>query len=137
MPDRMLIQSPERNWDRIGASHPDHLAAGEAAIQAIYPDARNPFAHPTLLNDEGLDAWTVREVWLMADASPNHWVDVTAHLDTKFAALDAHASQTAHMDDMRGMITQWMRLGAETARANGIDLPADAAVEAFRVVSTG
>ena len=47
MPDRMLIQSPERNWGRIGASHPDHLAAGEAAIQAVYPDARNPFAHPT------------------------------------------------------------------------------------------
>ena len=23
-PDRMVIQSPERNWDRIGASHPDH-----------------------------------------------------------------------------------------------------------------
>ena len=136
-PDRMLIQSPDRNWGRIGASHPDHLAAGEAAIQAVYPDARNPFAHPALLNDEGLDAWTVREVWLMADANPNHWVDVSAHLDTKFAALDAHASQTAHMDDMRGMITQWMKLGAETARSNGIDLPADAAVEAFRVVSTG
>jgi LmbE family N-acetylglucosaminyl deacetylase len=44
-PDRMLIQSPERNWRRIQASHPDHLAAGEAAIQAVYPDARNPFAH--------------------------------------------------------------------------------------------
>ncbi|MEI7647327.1 MAG: PIG-L family deacetylase, partial [Actinomycetes bacterium] len=66
-----------------------------------------------------------------------HWVDVTAHLDTKFAALDAHASQTAHMEDMRGMITQWMTLGAETARASGMDLPADAAVEAFRIVSTG
>jgi LmbE family N-acetylglucosaminyl deacetylase len=35
-PDRMLSQSPERNWDRIGASHPDHLAAGEAAIQAFF-----------------------------------------------------------------------------------------------------
>ena len=43
-PDRMVCQSPERNWERIGASHPDHLAAGEAAVQAVYPDARNPFA---------------------------------------------------------------------------------------------
>ena len=40
-PDRMVCQSPERNWERIGASHPDHLAAGEASIQAVYPDARN------------------------------------------------------------------------------------------------
>ena len=43
-PDRIVCQSPERNWDRIGASHPDHLAAGEATIQAVYPDSRNPFA---------------------------------------------------------------------------------------------
>ena len=51
-PQRILIQSPERNWVRIGASHPDHLASGVAAIAAIYPDARNPFAHPTLLAGE-------------------------------------------------------------------------------------
>ncbi len=38
-PDRMVVQSPERNWERIFASHPDHLAAGETAIQAVYPDA--------------------------------------------------------------------------------------------------
>jgi LmbE family N-acetylglucosaminyl deacetylase len=46
-PQRALIQSPERNWARVGASHPDHLAAGTAAIAAVYPDARNPFAHPS------------------------------------------------------------------------------------------
>ncbi len=76
-PQRMLIQSPDRNWDRIPASHPDHLATGEAAIRAIYPDARNPFAHPELLQDEGLQDWVVPEVWLMASPTPNHYVDVT------------------------------------------------------------
>ena len=64
-PDRLVCQSPERNWDRIGASHPDHLAAGEAAVCAAYPDARNPFAHPELL-EEGLEPFAVRELWLMA-----------------------------------------------------------------------
>ena len=44
-PQRMLIQSPERNWNRLGASHPDHLAAGEAAIQAIYPDSGLSLIH--------------------------------------------------------------------------------------------
>src|SRR5258708_17731816 len=38
-PQRVLIQSPERNYDRIQASHPDHLAAGEAALCAGYPDS--------------------------------------------------------------------------------------------------
>jgi LmbE family N-acetylglucosaminyl deacetylase len=34
-PDRVVAQSPERNWARIYASHPDHLAAGEAAACAV------------------------------------------------------------------------------------------------------
>ena len=50
-PERVLCPSPERRWDFIYASHPDHLAAGEAAVCAVYPDARNPFAHPELLAD--------------------------------------------------------------------------------------
>src|SRR5260370_40709420 len=43
-PDRVVSQWPERNWERIFASHPDHMAAGEATLRAGYPDARNPFA---------------------------------------------------------------------------------------------
>src|SRR3954454_7441733 len=42
-PQRVFCQSPQRNMVRIPASHPDHLAAGEATLCAIYPDARNPF----------------------------------------------------------------------------------------------
>jgi LmbE family N-acetylglucosaminyl deacetylase len=47
-PDRVACQSPERNYARIPASHPDHRAAGSAALDAVYPDARNPFAFPEL-----------------------------------------------------------------------------------------
>ena len=130
-PDRMLIQSPERNWSRIQASHPDHLAAGEAAICAVYPDARNPFAHTSLLLDEGLEEWTVPEVWVMATPTPDTWVDVTAHADAKFAALRAHDSQTAHMDDLEERVTGWMTM---TAQAGG--LPEGRLAEAFMVVST-
>ena len=66
-PDRVVCQSPERYWDAIGASHPDHLAAGEATVCAFYPDVRNPFAHPELLG-EGLEPHTVRELW--SDRAP-------------------------------------------------------------------
>jgi LmbE family N-acetylglucosaminyl deacetylase len=112
-PERMLIQSPERNWARIPASHPDHMAAGEAAIFAIYPDARNPFAHPALLGDEGLEAWTVHDVWVMGAPEPNYVVDVTDQLDLKLAALRAHDSQTSHMDDLEERIRGWMTMAAE------------------------
>ena len=74
-PQRVLTQSPERWWERVGASHPDHRAAGDATMDAVYPDARNPFAHIPLLEDEGLEPWTVPEVWLMASPRGEHVVD--------------------------------------------------------------
>ena len=60
-PQRVVSQSPERNFERVYASHPDHLAAGEATFCAVYPDARNPYAHLSLA-DDGFEAWTVSEV---------------------------------------------------------------------------
>ena len=87
-PQRVLIQSPERNWNRIYSAHPDHLAAGEAAIFSVYPDARNPFAHPSLLADENLDAWTASEVWVMGAPEVNHFEEVTEFIaQHKLAAL--------------------------------------------------
>ena len=130
-PDRMLCQSPERNWDRIGASHPDHLAAGEAAIQAVYPDARNPFAFTDLLNDEGLQPWRVKEVWVSAFANPDHFVDITDTFDLKIKALHAHASQTAHNENLETMVREW---GERNAAAAGFAQGRIA--EAFKIVNT-
>jgi LmbE family N-acetylglucosaminyl deacetylase len=131
-PQRLLIQSPERNWERIYSSHPDHLAAGEAAISAVYPDARNPFAHLDLAA-EGLEAWTVGEVWVMTSGEgANRYVDVTDTFARKHAALLAHVSQTAHMEDLEGMLRSWL-----SANATAAGLHEGRLAEAFRVVSTG
>jgi LmbE family N-acetylglucosaminyl deacetylase len=130
-PQRMLIQSPERNWERIYGSHPDHLAAGEAAMCAVYPDARNPFAHLELAA-EGLEAWTVAEVWVMTSgANANRYVDVTDTFEQKLAALKAHVSQTAHMEDLEGMLRTWLKVNAATA-----GFGEDRLAEAFKVVNT-
>ena len=119
-PQRMLIQSPERNWERIPASHPDHMAAGDAAIQAVYPDARNPFAHPSLAQDEGLEAWSVPEVWLMGHRTQSHYVDITEHFPRKIAALTAHESQTGHLEDLEGFVRGWnARTAGEAGYAEG------------------
>src|SRR5258708_15203096 len=45
-PQRVLSQSPQRNWQRIFASHPDHPATGQATLCAVYPAAPHPLAHP-------------------------------------------------------------------------------------------
>ncbi len=130
-PQRLVIQSPERNWDRIYASHPDHLAAGEAAISAVYPDARNPFAHLELA-EEGMEAWTVGEVWVMSSGGvANRYVDVTDTFERKLAALKAHVSQTAHMDDLEGMLRTWLSVNAVQAGYGE-----DRLAESFRVVGT-
>jgi LmbE family N-acetylglucosaminyl deacetylase len=130
-PQRMLIQSPDRNWDRLFASHPDHMAAGEAAIQAVYPDSRNPFAFEDLLKDEGLEPWRVREVWVMSSQSPDHFVDITDVFDKKMQALHAHVSQTAHNPDLEKMVREW---GEKNAAAN--DLAEGKIVEVFKIVNT-
>lgn len=130
-PQRMVIQNPERNWERIFSSHPDHMAAGEAAMQAVYPDAGNPFAFEDLLKSEGLEPWTVQEVWVMSPNEVNHYVDITSTIDRKLAAIKSHISQTAHSEELDGRIREW---GTRNAEAQG--LPAGSYAETFRVVAT-
>jgi LmbE family N-acetylglucosaminyl deacetylase len=106
-PQRVLCQSPQRMLQRLQASHPDHLAAGEATVRAVYPASENRFAWPELL-DEGLEPWKVTELWLMAHPDSPHVVDITDHFDRKVAALRAHASQTAHLGDgLEAMLRGW------------------------------
>ncbi len=130
-PDRVVCQSPQRIWERIFASHPDHLAAGEAALAAVYPDARNPFAHPELL-DAGLEEWAVSEVWVMASERHNRFVDVTDVFDRKVAALRHHESQ---MPGVRGELEQMLRnwLRPQAVEAGFGD---DRLAEAFWVMDT-
>jgi len=128
-PQHMLIHSPDRNWNRMPASHPDHLAAGEAAVSAVYPDARNPFAHPSLLLDEGLEAWSVPEVWLMGSPHPDHYVDVTDTFPAKMAAIWAHASQLSAPEEIEARVRQWLEAAAEQG-----GLPSGRLAEAFQVV---
>ena len=118
-PDRVVTQSPTRNLRSMAGSHPDHTAAGEATLCAVYPDARNPFAHPELLADEGLEAWTVAETWIASPGeNAEHYVDVTDTFDRKIEALRAHASQTAHMADLADRMQKW---GHVQAKAAGFD----------------
>lgn len=133
-PQRVLAPTPERDFDRVFASHPDHLATGEAAMCAVYPDARNAFAYPELLADEGLGAWVVPEVWLQGAPAPRTttYVDATDVFEAKLAALRAHVSQTEHMDDLEGLLRSWM-----TGVAWAGQLGPGRLAEGFQVVNTG
>jgi LmbE family N-acetylglucosaminyl deacetylase len=73
-------------------NHPDHRAAGDAAVDAVFPAARDRLTFPELL-EEGLEPHKVKELWLGAGASANHWVDIEPVLEKKIAALREHPSQ--------------------------------------------
>ncbi len=130
-PDLVIAPSPERNWSVIYSSHPDHLAAGEAAIDAVYPDARNPFAHPELL-EEGLEPHTVPNLWVMAGPNANLAVDTTEWLPQKVAALACHKSQGADHPDIEVRMREWGRSNAATA-----GLPDGRLAELFWSLPTG
>jgi LmbE family N-acetylglucosaminyl deacetylase len=131
-PDRVVCQSPERNYQRMGASHPDHRAVGSAALDAVYPDSRNPFAFPELLAEERLEPWTVREVWVAGSPTPTEYVDITETFGRKVAALRCHVSQLTNPEGLEDMLRGW--LGRAAAQGG---LPEGRLAEAFQVLQTG
>jgi LmbE family N-acetylglucosaminyl deacetylase len=130
-PNRVMTQSPDRNWDRIYASHPDHLATGEAAVSAVYPDARNRWAHPELAA-EGCEPWTVDALWLgIGRDTATHYVDITNAVDRKIDALLCHKSQLPDPNATETMVRTWTGAIGQLA-----GLPEGRAAEAMRVVNT-
>jgi LmbE family N-acetylglucosaminyl deacetylase len=127
-PQKVICQSPHRNMLRIPASHPDHMAAGEAALCAIYPDARNPFAFAELSD---LEAWSVAETWVQGYERNNRYVDITDVWEQKISALKAHASQHQHPEMLDEMMRGW-----NGGNATYAGLPAGRLAEAFWVFST-
>jgi len=128
-PDLVITQSPERNYERIFSSHPDHMATGEATLRAVYPDARNPHAFPELVR-EGFEPHTVDEVWL-GGVNPTMVVDITKTFDQKYKALSRHVSQVGARRGLKKSLRSWSRATAKRAGMKKKKL-----AEGFRVVAT-
>lgn len=125
-PDAVLATDPEVVFYRDGGvNHADHRAAGMAAVDAVYPAARNPMAFPWLAKS-GLASHVVRRLYLFWPNDPNVHVDVTATIDRKIDALRAHASQIKEPAKLEERIREW---ATEVGQPIGV-----AAGEAFRLV---
>jgi LmbE family N-acetylglucosaminyl deacetylase len=125
-PDAVLCNDPEMLfWEDGGVNHTDHRTAGLAAVDAVYPAARNPMAFPWLVR-EGLLLHKVRRLYLFWTEKANAWVDVSATLERKVEALRAHTSQIENPDELGAELRKWT---AEAGARIGV-----AAAESFRVI---
>jgi LmbE family N-acetylglucosaminyl deacetylase len=93
-PDVLVSCDPTNYFPRENyLNHPDHRAAGQIVVDAVFPAAGNPYFFPELIREEGLQPHSVRELWLSLTASPNLILDVTSTWGDKVSALHQHRSQ--------------------------------------------
>ena len=105
-PDVLICPNPVRQLDDHGwLDNPDHFAAGEAAMAAVYPTARDRLTFPELL-EEGLEPHKVREVWVPWGEGQVYYVDVTDYIEVAVQALRQHVTQVVE-DDLDSEIKDW------------------------------
>lgn len=129
-PDAVLTMDPTVViLDNSYVQHVDHRTAAQAALDAVYPAARNALAFPGLVLHEGLEPHTVAQLFLFFSDQPTVWVDISDTLEVKLAALREHASQLRRPAELEETIREW---ASEAGGAIGRD-----AAEAFRMVQVG
>ncbi len=125
-PDAVLCVDPETVfYSDGGVNHADHRIAGMAAVDAVYPAARNGLSFPWLARD-GLLPHKVRRLFLFWSNRPNAVVGTEATVERKVGALRAHASQIRHPDRLEERVREQER---EDGAGAGLG-----AGEAFRVI---
>lgn len=125
-PDVVVTGDPTRvlyGSDYI--NHPDHRAAAEAAVYAVFPSSGTRLIFTELL-EEGYEPFNVRKLYLSGADEPDVWVDIHETLDLKIAALKEHASQLGEWDPT-DMLREW---AAATGKEQGLKF-----AESFKVMS--
>src|SRR5262245_3000220 len=108
-PDAVVCGDPTvRFYGANYLNHPDHRAAADVALDAVFPSAETRLIFPELL-DEGLEPHKVRAVFIHGSEHPDTFVDISETLSVKLAALKEHRTQMGEWDPTE-MITGWARL---------------------------
>ena len=116
-PDILITLNPVRNLSVNGyLGHPDHHAAGEATLSAVYPAARDHLTFPELLK-EGLEPHKVREVLIQGHDNPDKWIDVTETIEIAIQALKTHTSQVEGRE-IEERMRQWRK---EAGKDHGME----------------
>jgi LmbE family N-acetylglucosaminyl deacetylase len=124
-PEAVIIGDPQGVFYGNGyINHPDHRAAAQAALYAVFPSSETRLIFTDLL-EAGYEPHKVKRLYVHGAEKTDTWVDITATIDVKIAALRKHASQLGEWDPEK-MIREW---AAEEAKEKGMEY-----AEAFRVM---
>ncbi len=97
-------------------NHPDHRAAGQAALDAVYPLARDHMSFPELLA-EGYEPHKTKTILLVTfdPARGNYAADISDEFDLKLQAISAHASQFSDREQTQTRLREY---SATTGKAH-------------------
>lgn len=100
-PDVLVTCDPQTLFTTNGGlNHPDHRAAGQATLDAVFPAARDHLYFPELWKNEKLEPHIVREVWVAGTLEPDVILDVTETWEIKIQSLYEHKSQIGDMEKL-------------------------------------
>lgn len=99
-PDVLMTCDPQNLFATYGINHPDHRAAGQVVLDAVFPAAGNKAYFPDLLV-EGYEPHMPKEVWCSLTYQPNITVDVTETWIVKMEAILKHTTQIADVEKFK------------------------------------
>jgi len=127
-PDAVVCGDPTvRYYGSMYMNHPDHRAASDAALDAVFPSAETRLIFPELLA-EGLEPHKVRAVFIHGSDSPDTFIDISESLSAKLGALKEHRTQMGTWDPT-DMITGWAKMQGAPRKLE--------AAESFRLMRLG
>ena len=124
-PDAVVTGDPQGVFYGNGyINHPDHRAAAQAALYAVFPSSETRLIFTDLLG-EGYEPHKVKRLYVHGSEKSDTWVDVAATLGIKIAALKKHVSQLGDWDPEK-MVREW---AAEEGKEHGLEF-----AEAYKVM---
>ena len=119
-PDAVVCQDPTKRWyGKTYLNHPDHRAAGDATLDAIFPSARDYHFSPEFIQ-EGLLPHKVRHVYISPGFEEDDvWFDITDTIERKIAALYEHKTQVNGEQAQAAEFIRW--IGRIMAKGHGVE----------------
>lgn len=117
-PDLVVTGDPQGVFYGSGyINHPDHRAAAQATLYATFPCAGTRLIFTDLL-EAGYEPHNVKRVYIHGAEKADTWVDISATISQKIAALKKHVSQIGDWEEMKKTVRTW---ATEAGQQLGLD----------------